>query len=109
MKEPKEQKDEKKYSLELNAEDFADVFAGIWIDYMARVVNDMDNKRLLLKALKLLVIYLLESGKATGKDFGKIGVEMINLANDPREIRKASDRYQALVADFEALAKQHED
>lgn len=48
-------KDKKTYTIDLNAKDFADVFTGIWIDYMSRAVNELDAKRLLPNAVKLLV------------------------------------------------------
>ena len=106
-------KDEKTYALDLNAQDFAEVFTGIWVDYMSRVVNDFDAKRILPNAVKLLVVYFLETGKVTGKDFGKLGVEMINLANDQVKIQAghpgSKERYQALMEAIEALALEQED
>lgn len=106
-------KEEKTYAIDLNAQDFAEVFTGIWVDYMSRVVNDLDAKRLLPNAVKLLVVYFLETGKVTGKDFGKLGVEMINLANNPDKIQAgnptAKERYQALMEAIEALAEEQED
>lgn len=106
-------KDEKTYTIDLNAKDFADVFTGIWIDYMSRAVNDLDAKRILPNAVKLLVVYFLETGKATGTDFGKLGVEMIDLAENPSKIQAGNpsvkERYQALMEAIEALALEQED
>lgn len=106
-------KDEKTYAIELKAQDFADVFTGIWIDYMSRAVNDLNTKRLLKNSVKLLVVYMLETGKATGTDFGKLGVEMIDLAENPDKIQagnpSAKERYQALMEAIEALALEQEE
>lgn len=105
-------KDEKTYAIELNAQDFADVFTGIWIDYMSRAVNDLNTKRLLKNSVKLLVVYMLETGKATGTDFGKLGVEMIDLANNPDKVQagnpSSKERYQELMKVIEALAEEQE-
>ncbi len=107
------EKDAKTYSIDLNAKDFADFFTGIWIDYMSRAVNDLDAKRLLPNAVKLLVVYFLETGKATGTDFGKLGVEMIDLAENPDKIQAGNsttkERYQALMEAIEALALEQEE
>lgn len=106
-------KDEKTYALDLNAQDFAEVFTGIWVDYMSRVVNDFDAKRILPNAVKLLVVYFLETGKVTGTDFGKLGVEMIDLAENPDKVQAgnptAKERYQALMQAVEAFALEQED
>lgn len=106
-------KEEKTYAIDLNAQDFAEVFTGIWIDYMSRVVNDLDAKRLLPNAVKLLVVYMLETGKVTGTEFGKLGVEMIDLANNPDKVQagnpSAKERYQELMKVIEALAEEQGD
>lgn len=106
-------KKEKTYAIELKAQDFADVFTGIWIDYMSRAVNDLNTKRLLKNSVKLLVVYFLETGKVTGTEFGKLGAEMIGLANNPDKIQAGNptdkERYQALMEAIEALAEEQED
>ena len=56
---------------------------------------------------------MLETGKVTGTEFGKLGAEMIDLANNPDKVQagnpSAKERYQELMKVIEALALEQED
>ena len=53
--------------------DLADAFAETWTKYLARAADAETEDMLLKWSIKLLAIYLLDSGKVKGKCFSELG------------------------------------